>query len=432
MNQMAPRLLTASDTGPDDKPRGRGRAGPFGVLDIGTTKIVCMIGRQESDGQLRVTGFGWHRAKGVRGGNIVDLEAAETAIRAAVGQAEDQADTRLRAVTVNLSCGQPESRLMNVQWPVGGRSVEESDIRRIMHEGRNRAEAEGRETIHALPLDFTTDETGGVGDPRGLHCDTLTARLHIVDAAPGALRSLGACMARCDLDVTELVSAPMAAGLAALVEDERELGATVIDLGGGTTGIAVFAEGQLLHTAQLAMGGVHVTSDIARMLSTPIAHAERLKVLYGNAALCPDDRRELLQVPLIGEEDHHLLQVPRSDLVQVVRSRIEEIFELVRQALDQSGVTRVAGNRVVLTGGASQLGGVRELAAEMLGKQVRLGRPGGLRGLPELAQGPGFATSAGLLGWAAGSGRRLADIDLDPPPRRGLIARLAAFMRERL
>ena len=143
----------------DEQVRQRhGRTGPFGVLDIGTTKIVCLIGRTESDGSLRALGFGWQKGRGVRGGGIVDLEAAETAIRAAVGQAEDMADTRLRSVTVNLTCGQPESRLFNVQWPVGGRAVDESDIRRVVNEGRGRAGVEGREVIHALPLTFTVDE----------------------------------------------------------------------------------------------------------------------------------------------------------------------------------------------------------------------------------------------------------------------------------
>ena len=200
------------------------------------------------------------------------------------------ADTRLRSVTVNLTCGQPESRLFNVQWPVGGRAVDESDIRRVVNEGRARASVDGREVIHALPLTFTVDQTDGVSDPRGLFCEELTARLHIVDAVSTSLRSLSACIAHCDLDIAELVSAPMAAGLATLVADERELGATVIDMGGGTTGMAVFGEGQLLHTAQLPVGGVHVTNDLARMLSTPVAHAERLKTLYGNVAVLPGRR----------------------------------------------------------------------------------------------------------------------------------------------
>jgi cell division protein FtsA len=432
MNDMSRRMLTPpNDTDEPARPR-HGRSGPFGVLDIGTTKIVCLIGRTESDGSLRALGFGWQKGRGIRGGGIVDLEAAEKAIRVAVGQAEDMADTRLHSVTVNLTCGQPESRLFNVQWPVGGRAVEEHDVRRVVHEARARAAADGREVIHALPLTFSVDQTDGVSDPRGLFCEELTARLHIVDAVSTALRSLGACIARCDLDVGELVSAPMASGLATLVPDERELGATVIDMGGGTTAMAVFAEGQLLHTAQLPVGGQHVTNDLARMLSTPVVHAERLKTLYGNAQPCKDDEREMLPVPLVGEEEHQIAKVPRSMVVNVIRPRLEETFEMVRERLDSSGLTRAAGTRVVLTGGACQLAGARDLAGRILNKQVRLGRPSALRGLPDSATGPAFATAAGLLAWTAGEGRTMRDVDLEVDRPTGFLRRIVNFLRERV
>jgi cell division protein FtsA len=413
------------------RPRG-GRAGPFGVLDVGSTKVTCLIGRIDGDGELRVLGFGWQQARGVKGGGITNLDQAEQAIRRAVADAEESADHRLRSVTANLTCGQPESRLFNVQWPIGGRLITEADIRRIMHEGRARAAVDGRECIHALPLGFMVDGTSGVQDPRGLHCEQLTARIHLLDAASTALRNLGITVSRCELDVAELVSAPFAAGLATLVEDERQLGATVIDMGGGTTGMAVFSEGHLLHTAQIAMGGVHVTNDIAQGLSTPVADAERLKTLYGNVEGSPDDERELLPVPLVGEAEHRISKVPRSRVVSIIRPRIEETFELVRDKLESAGLGREAGNRVVLTGGASQLAGVRDLASRILGRQVRLGRPASLRGLPAMATGPGFATSAGLLAWASGEGRPLADVDLTDDQPRGLVQRLAAFLRDRM
>jgi len=409
------------------------RAGPFGVLDIGTTKIACLIGRTESDGTLRVLGFGWQKGRGVRGGGIVDIEEAEKAIRACVGQAEDMADTRLRAVTVNLSCGQPESRLYNVQWPVGGRAIGDQDIRGLVNEGRDRAATDGRQAIHVMPLDFSVDGTDHVNDPRGLFCTTLNGRLHVIDAVNTAMLSVHACLGRCDLEVEELVSAPMVAGRSTLVADERELGATVIDMGGGTTGMAVFADGQLMHTAQLPIGGLHVTKDLATGLSTTLAHAERLKTLYGNVESCPDDDREMLPVPLVGEEaEHQLAKVPRSMVVNIIRPRIEETFEYVKDRLDSSGLGRAAGNRVVLTGGACQLAGVRELAARMLGRQVRLGRPMPIRGLPELATGPAFATAAGLLSWAAGNDRGFQDVDLDAEEPRGWLRRVVNFLKERV
>jgi cell division protein FtsA len=434
MNDMARRILPPSlPDNSEETPRARPRqSGPFGVLDIGTTKIVCIIGRVESDVSMRVLGFGWQKGRGVRSGGILDIEDAERAIRAAVGQAEEEAGTRLNRIIVNLSCGQPESRLFNVQWPVGGRAVTEHDVRRVLTEGRGRAVTEGRTIIHSLPLAFAADEAEGIVDPRGLHCQTLAARLHVIDAVTTALRSLDACLSRCDLEIAELVSAPMAAGMATLVEDERLLGATVLDMGGGTTGMAVFAEGQLLHTSQLPIGGVHVTNDIARGLSTPVAHAERLKTLYGSAHASPDDERELLPVPAVGEEEHEIRKVPRSMVVNIIRPRLEETFELVKDRLDSSGLARATGPRVVLTGGASQLSGVRDMASRMLDRQVRAGRPAPLRGLPDSAAGPAFATAVGLLAWAAGEGRTLPDIDLDAGQARGLIGRIVNFFRERV
>ena len=429
MNDLSRRLPPPDDIEP---PRARHRqSGPFGVLDIGTTKIVCMIGRTESDGSNRVLGFGWQRGRGVRGGGITDIEEAERAIRAAVGQAENAADTRLRHITVNLSCGQPESRVFNVQWPVGGRAVQEADIRRLLMEGRTRAASEGREIIHALPLAFSADDAQGVADPRGLHCETLSGRLHVVDAVKTALLTLDACLSRCDLQIAELVSSPMAAGMAVLVEDERQLGATVIDMGGGTTGMAVFGDGQLLHTAQVPVGGGHVTNDIARMLSTPIAHAERLKTLYGSAQSSPDDDREMLPVPLVGEEEQQMIKVPRSMVVGIIKPRLEETFELVRDRLEASGVGRSAGSRVVLTGGGSQMSGVREMATKILGRTVRHGRPAALRGLPESAAGPAFATGVGLLAWAAGIGRSVHDIDFEAERPSGVVRRIVQFLRDR-
>jgi cell division protein FtsA len=435
VNELSRRALSPAPeplASPEAEKRRAHRTGPFGVLDIGTTKIACLIGRTESDGSLGVLGAGLHRGMGVRGGGIVDLEAAERAIRASVGQAEDMADTRLRAVTVNLSCGRPESRLFNVQWPVGGRAVEESDIRAVLREARLRSVVVGRETIHALPLSFSVDGTERVTDPRGLYCNALTARVHLIDAESTALRSLAACMGRCDLGIEGVISAPMAAGLATLVDDERELGVTVIDMGGGTTGMAVFAEGQVLHTAQLPIGGMHVTKDLATLLSTTLEYAERLKTLYGTVQSSPDDEKELLPVPLVGEDDGQYAQVPRMMVVNIIRPRLEETFELVKQRLDQSGLAGAAGNRIVLTGGAAQMLGVRDLAARMLGKPVRLGRPPGLRDLPDRSSGHDHAAVVGLLHWAAGAGQPLHDLDLDSGRPPGLFRRIVDFLRDRM
>lgn len=432
MNQIV--RATAPDRLPPAPGRRfrRARHGSFGVLDIGSTKVVCLVARIESDGAPRVLGFGWQRARGVKAGSIVDMDAAEEAIRAAVGQAESMSDTRLSGVIVNLSCGQPDSRVAQLRWPIGGRAVTEADLRAVRGHGRRRAAEEGRETVHAVPLGFELDATGGVNDPRGMICDTLGARFHLVGAASASLRNLGACLLRCDIEVEELVSAPYAAALATLVADERELGATVIDMGGGTTSISVVQEDHLLHTAQVPVGGWQVTNDIARGLATPILQAERLKTLHGSVLAAPDDEREMLTVPQVGEEEEQLARVPKSMLVSIIRPRLEETFEIIRDRLDQAALGSDVGARVVLTGGGSQLTGVRELAMEILKRPVRLGRPHPVRGLPEHAQQAGFATTLGLLAWGAGDGRPPLDIQEGAESRSGLFQRLVRWVRDRV
>ncbi|MFC7552552.1 cell division protein FtsA [Pseudoroseomonas wenyumeiae] len=371
-------------------------------------------------------------ARGVKGGNIVDLQEAEHSIRAAVAQAEEMADLKLSGAIVNLSCGQPSSRVMNLQWPIGGRAVTEADLRAVLSEGRRRSQEEGRETVHAATLGFTIDSTPGVEDPRGMMCELLGVKLHLVDGASAALRNLGLCLAGCDLEVEELVSAPFAAALSVLVEDEKQLGATVIDMGGGTTNIAVYGDGYLLHTAQLPVGGWQVTNDLARGLATPLGHAERMKTLHGSCMEGGNDQKEMLSVPQVGEDDDHLVQVSRAHMVGIIRPRLEETLELVRDRLESALVGSESGARVVLTGGASQLVGVRDLAARILDKPVRIGRPQPVPGLPDSALGPDFATTLGLLHWGAGEGRPL--LDLDPAPERGngRFIRFVNWLRDRV
>jgi cell division protein FtsA len=413
---------------------GRAKAGSFGVLDIGSTKIVCVIARIESDGTPRALGFGWQKARGIKAGSVVDMEEAERSIRAAVAGAEQMADTRLEGVIVNLSCGQPSSRIHNIEWHIGGRAVTEADLRSILQEGIRRTHAEGREVVHCFPAGFLVDETGGVEDPRSMVCERLQARLHVVDAASHALFNLGQTLHRCELEAQEMIASPFAAGLATLVDDERELGAVCVDMGGGTTSLACFAEGRLLHSAQIPVGGWQVTNDLARVLSTPISHAERLKTMHGSVLESDEDRGELLPVPMVGEEEDQIARIPREMIVKIMRPRLEESFEMLRDRLDASGLPQELRRRVVLTGGASQVIGVRELAARVLGSPVtvRLGRPRIVRGLPETAAGPAFASCIGLLAWAAGEGRPLLDITPGPAAPQGMLGRVLGWLRERL
>ena len=289
-----------------------------------------------------------------------------------------------------------------------------------------------RELIHSIPVGFTIDGANGIRDPRGMFGHNLGAHMHVVTATSGAVKTLGTVIQRCHLDIDALAVAPYASGLATLVDDEMDLGVTVIDMGGGTTSFGVFFDGNVIYGDCVPLGGQHVTNDIARGLSTPVLAAERIKTLYGSAIPSPLDDQETIDVPIVGEEDSaQPNHVSKSLLVGVIRPRIEETFELVRSRLEASGFDKVAGRRVVLTGGASQLPGVRELAQLVLDKQVRMGRPIRVQGLAEAAGGPAFATCAGLLVYAANpqlDAPRLAPAPQSEPS--GVVNRVGSWLRE--
>lgn len=423
---------------PVKKSLGKTRSGLVAALDIGSSKVCCFVARigdapsRLPTPSIRVCGIGHQVSRGVKAGKIVDLDQLEASILNAVHAAEKMAGETLRSVIVNLSGGTPASQTIGVEVSISGHEVGDTDMRRVLDQWRGLDEADDRDLIHTIPVGFAIDGANGINDPRGMFGQTLGAHLHVVTAATGAVKTLSTVIERCHLNVDALVISPYASGLAALVEDEMDLGVTVVDMGGGTTTLAVFFDGSVVHTDCIPVGGQHVTSDIARGLSTPVLAAERIKTLYGCATPSPLDDQEMIDVPPIGEEDHSQPNhVSKSLLVGIVRPRIEETFELVRSRLEASGFDKVAGRRVVLTGGASQLPGVRELAQLVLDKQVRMGRPTRVQGLAEAAGGPAFATCAGMLVYAANP-----HIDtpllasLPDPDSAGLFGRVGSWLRE--
>jgi cell division protein FtsA len=409
------------------------RTGTIAALDIGTSKVTCFIARADGQGNLRVTGIGNQRSRGVRCGNLVDMDAAETAILQAVHAAEQMAGEQIREIAVNISCGYPSSNSYALELDLHGREITDRDVKRILSQITLPGETAERDLIHTLPTGYTLDGHRGIKDPRGMFGDRLGMEVHLVSAASSAVRNLTNCVARCHLDIAERVVSPYAAGLACLVPDEIDLGVTLIDMGGGTTSIAVFYEGDLVYTDSIPVGGDHVTSDIARGLSTPIAEAERLKLHYGRVGTKPGDEREIISVPLIGETGEGAVnQVARSILIGIVQPRIEETFELVRARLAASGVDKIAGRRAVFVGGASQLPGVDEFGALILDKQVRRGRPNRLEGLAEATAGPAFAVCAGLLAFETRRARTTSELgvpDLEDASHRPL-GRLGSWFRE--
>lgn len=380
------------------------------ALDVGTTKICCLIAKVVSvrkpnasgkDQQLQVVGMGHQLARGIKNGAVIDMDQAEHAIRAAVDAAERMADVTVESVFVNVSGGRPACRGFGADLAIHGRAVTASDMAQVLHLASSRIEPDGRNVIHSTPIGYALDGNGGIKDPEGMFGEALGATLNVIAVDPGPMRNLSVCIERCHLSVDGFVIAPFSSGLSTLVADEKELGVTCIDMGGGTTGVSVFIDGNMVFADVVPIGGMHVTTDIARGLSTPIAHAERIKALYGSALPSVSDDRELISVPLVGERGTDTVnKVPKSMLTGIIQPRIEETLELVRDRIRASGYDHVAGRRMVLTGGASQMTGARALASSILDKQVRMGMPSPVSGLPEAAKGPAFSVATGLLRYA--------------------------------
>ena len=414
-----------------------GKGGLVAALDVGSSKVCCFVARESADGHPSVVGIGQQASKGVKNGTIVGLEQAEAAIRTAVHAAEQMAGETIDRVIVNLSGGYPVSSSIGVEVSIDGHEVGETDLQRIFDQSSHtevlKSQSDsGRQMIHSIPTGYSIDGNRGIRNPLGMYGENLGVSLHIVTAASGAGRNLASCVQRCHLEPVRFVVSPYASGLSCLVEDEMELGVTVIDMGGGTTTIAVFYEGNAIYTDLIPVGGQHVTSDVARGLSTALTHAERIKTLYGHAMSEPSDARDMIDVPQVGEaEEDPGQQIPRSLLIGIIQPRLEETFELIRSRLETSGFDKIAGRRVVLTGGACQLPGISDLAGLVLDKQIRIGRPSRVTGLAEATAGPAYSACSGLLHYALGADEStLKEFTVKKEEVGGLIGRLESWFRE--
>lgn len=380
------------------------------ALDIGSSKVSCFIAEVKHHGTIEVLGIGHQASRGVRTGAIIDLKAAETAVAHAVEAAEMMAKSALqgqpiRSVYVNVPGTQTVSHQLNVNVKISGHEVSDRDIQNALAHSRGVVNPQKDELLHIIASNYSIDKQRGIAEPRGMVGNTLDVSLNPVTALSTATRNIATVVHQNHIEIDGFCAAPYASGLASLVDDEKELGCTVVDMGGGTTSLAVFFQGKMIYTSAIPVGGNHVTSDIARGLTTSMADAERIKTLYGAAHATTMDDGALIDVPPIGEEEplqpHY---IPRSLLIGIIQPRIEETFELVRAKLVDSGLHQIAGRRVVLTGGASQLPGLCDIGQMILDKQIRLGRPHRIKGLAESTSGPAFATCAGLLHYAAEHG----------------------------
>ena len=373
------------------------RTGLVSALDVGTSKIVCVIGQAEA-GSLKVLGSALRESAGLKAGAVTSLEQAEETIRDCVAAAENMADARIQNVLIGVNCGQPVSVTSRSVMSLDGALVSDQHLRILLADGRARAKLDGHEIIHSAPTAYVVDEARGVKNPSGMFCQRIGVSMHAVAVKPSPLQNLKLAVERCHLNVVGNLFGAYASGLATLTEDEKQVGATVIDMGGGTTSVAVFLEGHLVHVDVVPVGGFAVTHDIARMLAAPLAAAERVKTLYGAAMGEMDGGADVVAVTQMGEEgDDSALRLPRSMLTRIIQARLEEIFGEVQTRLRASGFDVAAGRRAVLTGGACQLAGTRELASRILNKQVRIGRPAAFSGLAAASAGPDYATAIGLM-----------------------------------
>ena len=383
--------------------RAHGRGTIMAALDIGSSKVTCMIARRgdATNDEPRVAGAGVQSTKGVRAGAVVDLDNLERSIRLAVEQAERAADLRITDVVLGVSGPDLRSDIVRAKLPLGGREVTAQHVREVRAAALDGFKPQGREVLHSAPLGFSVDGTAGIKDPRGMFADTLTASFLVVSAPTAGLRNIVQCVSRAHLNVTAILAAPYAAGLACLVEDEAEQGAMVIDFGAGVISAAAFFDGGLLHVETLPMGGSRATSDLAQGLGTTFAAAERMKVQYGAVGLAEVDALDMVEAPRLGQDGRlEANQCTRADIAQILRPRVEEIMELMDGRLSKASATgRPLPRRIVLTGGSSQLACLKELAEDVFRAPVRLAKPANVKGLGETYSSPAFAAAAGLLRW---------------------------------
>jgi cell division protein FtsA len=391
------------------------RPGLVAALDIGTSKVACVIGRAEQ-GSLKILGSALRESAGLKAGTVTSLELAEESIRDCVAAAENHADARIQNVLIAVNCGQPVSVNSRAVMALDGALVSDTHLRMLLSDGRARCRLDGYEIIQAAPTAYVVDEARGVRNPSGMFCQRIGVSMHAVAVKPSPLANLKLAVERCHLQVAGTLFSAYASGLSTLTDDEKQLGATVIDMGGGTTSIAVFMEGEMVHADSVPMGGTNVTSDLARMLAAPLSAAERIKTLYGAALGDIESGTDVVAVPQMGEDgDGSSVRVPRSMLTRIIQPRLEEILGEVQARLRASGFDVAAGRRAVITGGACQLAGTRELAQRVLNKQVRIGRPQSFPGLPAASAGPDYATALGLLMAGATMPPEALNPDYEPP-----------------
>ncbi|MFM7656179.1 MAG: cell division protein FtsA [Paracoccaceae bacterium] len=391
--------------------------GVVAILDVGTSKIACLVlsfdgsdpdadfdgvGPMAGQAGFKVIGAATTRSRGVRFGEIAVMNETERAIRTAVQAAQKMANVRVDHVVACFSGAEPRSYGLAGEWELQDSVVSEQDVASVLAACDVPPLGEGREVLHAQPVNFALDHRTGLGDPRGQIGNRLACDMHLLSVDADVIQNLLYCIKRCDLELAGIASSSYVSGISSLVEDEQELGAACIDMGGGATGISIFMKKHMIYADAVRMGGDHVTSDISKGLLVPMAVAERIKTKHGGVHATGMDDREMIEIGGdSGDWEKDRRQVSRTELIGIIRPRVEEILEEVRARLDVAGFDTLPSQQIVLTGGASQIPGLDGLASRILGSRVRMGRPLRVQGLPQAATGPAFSSAVGLCLFAA-------------------------------
>lgn len=405
------------------------------ALDIGTSKVVCLVGEVTPEGVIELVGIGSHPSRGLKRGVVVNIESTVSSIQRAVEEAELMAGCKIHSVSVGIAGSHISSMNSHGIVAVRDREVTDYDLDRVIDAARAVAIPADQKILHILPQEYVIDNQEGIKEPLGMSGVRLEAKVHLVTGSANSVQNIDKCIRRCGLDVDAIVLEQLASSFSVLTEDEKELGVCVVDIGGGTTDIAIFTAGAIRHTGVIPIAGDQVTNDIAMALRTPSQHAEDIKIKYASALAQLASSGETIKVPSVGDRPPRDLS--RQALAEVVEPRYDELFTLVQGELRRSGFEDLVAAGIVLTGGTAKMEGAVELAEEIFHMPVRLAKPSGIRGMEDIMQNPIYATGMGLLLYARQNMARTESnsaVQDEPPvierePPRGLLDRMRAWFQ---